>query len=82
MDTINLNPVLKRAGVVDAGGKGFVCILEAMLSVVQGNLPTGKEPGVDLKDSGKAQFSVFADEEITFTYDTVFIVINFRPIPI
>jgi DAK2 domain fusion protein YloV len=79
MDTINLNPVLKRAGVVDAGGKGFVCILEAMLSVVQGNLPTGKEPGVDLKDSGKAQFSVFADEEITFTYDTVFIVNKFSP---
>lgn len=79
MDTINLNPVLKRAGVVDAGGKGFVCILEAMLSVVQGNLPTGKEPGVDLKDSGKTQFSVFADEEITFTYDTVFIVNKFSP---
>ena len=38
----------------------------------------GKSP-VDLKDSGKAQFSVFADEEITFTYDTVFIISKFSP---
>lgn len=32
-DTPELLPVLKKAGVVDAGGKGFVLILEGMLSV-------------------------------------------------
>ncbi len=31
-DTVNQNPVLKKAGVVDAGGQGWVFILEAMLS--------------------------------------------------
>ncbi len=77
MDTINLNPVLKRAGVVDAGGKGFVCILESMLSVVQGNLPTGNAPGEVTQSSGKSQFSVFSEEEINFAYDTVFIVNKF-----
>ncbi len=79
MDTINLNPVLKRAGVVDAGGKGFVCILEAMLSVVQGNLPTGNAPEAETQSSGKTQFSVFAEEEINFAYDTVFIVNKLSP---
>lgn len=78
MDTINLNPVLKRAGVVDAGGKGFVCILEAMLYVIRGNLPSGKAPE-DLKDAGKSQFAVFSQEEINFAYDTVFVVNKFSP---
>lgn len=35
-DTVNQNPVLKKAGVVDAGGKGWVVALEAMLSALQG----------------------------------------------
>ena len=32
-ETPELLPTLKKAGVVDAGGKGFVTILEGMLSV-------------------------------------------------
>ena len=43
-DTINLNPVLARAGVVDAGGKGYVFILEAMLSVLRGEAFVPAEP--------------------------------------
>ena len=35
-DTINQNPVLKKAGVVDAGGKGFLVILSGMLSCIRG----------------------------------------------
>ena len=35
-NTINQNPVLKKAGVVDAGGKGWLVALEAMLSALQG----------------------------------------------
>ena len=34
-DTVNQNPVLKKAGVVDAGGKGWVFALEAMLSAMR-----------------------------------------------
>ena len=71
-DTINMNPVLKKAGVVDAGGKGFLVILEGMLAELRG------EPMPEVtEDSGEEESSVFsemADEEITFAFDTVFIV--------
>ncbi len=71
-DTINMNPVLKKAGVVDAGGKGFIVILEGMLAELRG------EPMPEVtEDSGEEESSVFsemADEEITFAFDTVFIV--------
>ena len=70
-NTINQNPVLQKAGVVDAGGMGFVSILEGMLASVQGKdieAPTG----VEAKES--ADFAALSDEDITFTFDTVFIV--------
>ena len=35
-DTQNINPVLRRAGVVDAGGEGFVLVMDAMLGYLQG----------------------------------------------
>ena len=70
--TIEMNPVLKKAGVVDAGGKGFLIILEGMLAELRGEpIPeTGDEP---VKEE-KANFGVFSAEEITFAFDTVFIV--------
>lgn len=69
-ETVNQNPVLKKAGVVDAGGKGFVLILEAMKSAMLGN------PVVASEDSGEAeeQAVVVDMSNFTFTYDTVFIV--------
>ena len=73
-DTPNQNPVLKKAGVVDAGGKGWVLVLEAMLSSMRGEdviLPDS------LSEDEPAQQNVFAsisDEEITFTYCTEFII--------
>ncbi len=71
-ETVNMNPVLKRAGVVDAGGKGFLIILEGMLASLRGE----KMPELD--ESGetreKADFASLGDEDITFTFDTVFIV--------
>ena len=35
-NTVNQNPVLKKAGVVDAGGKGWCFVLEAMLLALRG----------------------------------------------
>ena len=73
-DTVNQNPVLKKAGVVDAGGKGWLYVLEAIDCVLQG------EDIVAPTDSGAAQtnlqadFSSFDTEDITFTYCTEFIV--------
>ena len=70
-NTINQNPVLKKAGVVDAGGMGFVVILEGMLSSLQGKDIEPPAAG-EVKES--ADFANLTDEDITFTFDTVFIV--------
>ncbi len=69
-ETTEINPVLKKAGVVDAGGKGYLLILEGMLAAVRGE----PVPEVEPETRGKADFAALTDEEITFTYDTVFIV--------
>ena len=72
-DTIHQNPVLKKAGVVDAGGMGFVVVLQAMLDELQGvAAPVTGEAAPQPQD--KADFGALAEEELTFTYDTVFIV--------
>ena len=73
-NTVNQNPVLKKAGVVDAGGKGWLVALEAMMSSLQGNdviVPEGTD-AAEVKES--ADFSNFDTEEITFTYCTEFII--------
>ena len=72
--TTNQNPVLKKAGVVDAGGKGWVFALEAMLLALRGEdvvVPEGME-NAEVKE--QANFSDFDDEDITFTYCTEFII--------
>ena len=72
-DTVNQNPVLKKAGVVDAGGKGFLCILQGMLDELRGvAAPEAEDDSLPVKES--ADFASLTDEEITFTFDTVFIV--------
>ena len=71
--TTDMNPVLKKANVVDAGGKGWVFALEAMLSSLQGEdviVPEGMT--TDAKES--ADFSDFDTDDITFTYCTEFII--------
>ena len=72
-DTVNQNPVLKKAGVVDAGGKGFLVILQGMLDELRGvAAPADEDEGMPVKEA--ADFAALTDEEITFTFDTVFIV--------
>ena len=72
--TTDMNPVLKKANVVDAGGKGWVFALEAMLSSMQGDdvvVPEGMA-GAEARES--ADFSDFDTDDITFTYCTEFII--------
>ena len=72
-DTVNQNPVLKKAGVVDAGGKGFLTILQGMLDELRGlPVPEEADDGLPVKES--ADFAALSEEDITFTFDTVFIV--------
>ena len=72
-NTVNQNPVLKKAGVVDAGGKGWLIVLEAMLASMRGEDITVPEDMV-AETKEQASFSDFSDEEITFTYCTEFII--------
>jgi len=76
-ETMDMNPVLKKAGVIDAGGEGYMVILEGMLSCMKGeamiDLPEEKEA------QDKADFANLSDEDITFTFDTVFIVRKSNP---
>ena len=74
-ETINQNPVLKKAGVIDAGGKGYMIILEAMLASMRGDtiVFTEDEAG-SAAAKEKAIFSEFLTEDITFGYCTEFIV--------
>lgn len=66
-DTINQNPVLKKAGVVDAGGKGFLVILQGMLDSLRGEpLPQGSEEDSAPAAKEKADFGGFSTEEIKF----------------
>ncbi len=70
-ETVELNPVLKKAGVVDAGGYGYVLMLEAMLGWLEGRVTVSQAPGAA---KAKADFAAIADEDIKYTYCTEFIV--------
>ena len=78
-ETINQNPVLKKAGVVDAGGKGFLIILQGMLDEMRG-IPAPQDYRDDAPQTkDKADFMAMSQEEITFAFDTVFIVRKAQP---
>ena len=77
-ETPNLLPVLKKAGVVDAGGKGLCIIFEAMLTylrdgVMVENAMTAEEKQAETEEFFRNVAAEF-DQEINFTYCTEFIV--------
>ena len=78
--TPELLPVLKKAGVVDAGGKGFVRIMEGMVSVIcDGVMVKANAPVAAAKPQPKSSNAAASyDGEITFTYCTEYIV-NKKP---
>ena len=75
--TPELLPTLKKAGVVDAGGRGFVVILDGMMSVfkdnviIASNAVSNEEP---VEEEESRNMAGEFDGEITFTYCTEFIV--------
>jgi len=77
-ETPEMLPVLKKAGVVDAGGQGFVVILEGMLSVLRdGKMIASSAASTNNEEEGDNDGYNAAGEfegEITFTYCTEFIV--------
>ena len=73
-NTPEQNPVLKKANVVDAGGKGWVYVLKAFYGVLQGEEVAEPEVEDQPRVSEQANFDDFDTEEITFTYCTEFII--------
>lgn len=72
--TPEMLPVLKEAGVVDAGGQGLLCILEGAARVVIENLQIEiKKPVVQKNEAAFAALKTFNTEDITFGYCTEFI---------
>lgn len=79
-NTVNQNPVLQKAGVVDAGGKGYIIIFTAFLQCLRGEVTAPKQavqPGVIANQDGA--FDVFGTDEITYAFDTVYIVRKHEP---
>ena len=74
--TPEMLPVLKKAGVVDAGGQGFVTIWEGMKAVIDGGAVIACEEETQKVPEKKAQgiAAEFDEGEITFTYCTEFII--------
>ncbi len=75
-ETVEQNPVLKKAGVVDAGGKGWLYVLQTMLDVAQGKEIA--EPTASSEVKEQADFNEFDTDDITFAFDTVYIVRKFE----
>ena len=84
-DTINLNPVLKKAGVVDAGGMGYMVILKAMLASLRGEVmaPQDQIRIEEVVAEAEKKQRVFEQEGvqdvITFAFDTVYVVRKKEP---
>lgn len=76
--TPELLHVLKKAGVVDAGGKGLCIIFEGMLSLLRDGVMINIDAPIEVKKENTDDFFKNAaaefDSEINFTYCTEFIV--------
>ncbi len=69
-NTVNQNPVLKKAGVIDAGGMGYIIALEAAAAALRGEVRAYSAAS----KKGESVFAKFETEEIEFGYCTEFIV--------
>lgn len=72
-DTPNMLPVLKKAGVVDAGGQGLVYIMTGMLSVMRDGIIIEAAEDADVTVENFSTAVAEFDEEINFTYCTEFL---------
>ena len=71
-ETTHQNPVLEKAGVVDAGAFGLLAILSGMFDAFRG-IHRERQVTAEFSGPSSADFSAISDEDITFTYCTEFI---------
>ncbi|GKH49616.1 MAG: DAK2 domain-containing protein [Oscillospiraceae bacterium] len=79
--TPEMLPVLKKAGVVDAGGKGLLVVFEGMASVIRDDVIIPLAGAVSAPAQQESAAAFFEDDdgfsgEITFTYCTEFIILR------
>ncbi|MBE7087113.1 MAG: DAK2 domain-containing protein [Clostridiales bacterium] len=76
--TPTLLPVLKKAGVVDAGGKGLMCLYEGMYKALMGEAVTGDAlvPEINAQDTLMEHADIMSLGSIEFAYCTEFFIIN------
>jgi DAK2 domain fusion protein YloV len=72
--TPDLLPALKKAGVVDAGGKGWLVILEGMRAVICGGKTVELTGKTETNSVVNASFNT--ETEIAFTYCTEYIAVK------
>lgn len=77
--TIDENPVLKKAGVVDAGGMGWLLVLRAMENALNNGEDLEYEIQEDYTQKEKADFTAFETEDIAFAFCTEFIITKNDP---
>ncbi len=77
--TIEQNPVLKKAGVVDAGGMGWLLVLRAMENALNSEELLEYEAQEEYTPKEKADFSAFEAEDIVFAFCTEFIITKNDP---
>ena len=69
--TPDLLPVLKKAGVIDSGGAGFILVIEGMLKAVLGEEIGSAQTKTNTQSIDTSNFN--ADSELTYGYCTEFI---------
>ncbi|MGM9665786.1 MAG: DAK2 domain-containing protein, partial [Eubacteriales bacterium] len=74
-DTVKQNPVLEKAGVVDAGGKGWLLVMQSMRNALNGEEPEElKISSENTETKEKADFASFDTEDIKYAFCTEFII--------
>ncbi len=78
--TPSLLPVLKKAGVVDAGGKGLMCLYEGMYKALMGESVSEEilAPTESSADSLMEHADIMNLGNIEFAYCTEFFIINIK----
>lgn len=74
--TTEMLPVLKKAGVVDAGGMGYYTILKGMASVICGGVMIGAKEETATEKAVVTNAAGTFETDIEFTYCTEFIVVK------
>lgn len=74
--TPEMLPVLKKAGVVDAGGMGYYTILKGMASVISGGVMISAKEETATEKAVVTNAAGTFETDIEFTYCTEFIVVK------